>query len=69
MVVHRLGQQVSDVLFTASAVDGPDVLLGEHGAFLVRLLVLHGEEHVVEALDLRWQGNARKHTKQSRHQN
>ena len=47
MVVDRLGEQVNYVLFAGSTVDGPNVLLGEHGTFLVRLLVLHGEEHIV----------------------
>ena len=53
MVVHGLGDQVGNILLTASAVDGPDVLFSEHGALLVRLLVLHGEEHIIKALNLK----------------
>ena len=53
MVVDRLGEQVDDALLAASAVDGTDVLLGEHGAVFLRLLVLHGDQHVVQALDLK----------------
>ena len=53
MVVDGLGEQVNDTLLTAGAVDGPDVLFSKHSAILIRLLVLHGEEHVVEALNLK----------------
>ena len=53
MVVNGLGKQVGDILFAASTVDRPNVLFSEHGTLLVRLLVLHGEEHIVEALNLK----------------
>ena len=53
MVVDGLGEEVDDALLAASAVDGTDVLLGEHGAVFLRLLVLHGDKHVVQALDLK----------------
>ena len=53
MVVDGLGEEVDDALIAAGAVDGTDVLLGEHGAVFLRLLVLHGDQHVVQALDLK----------------
>ena len=53
MVVNGLAEQVNDILITACTVGGPDVLFREHGTVLVRLLVLHGEEHIVEALNLK----------------
>ena len=53
MVVDGLSEQVYDSLLTAGAVDGADVLLGEHGAVFLRLLVLQGDQHVVQALDLK----------------
>ena len=52
MVVDRLSEKVDDALVTTSAVDGTNVLLGEHARLLVGLLALLGDEHIVEALNL-----------------
>ena len=55
MVINRLGQQIGDILFAAGAVDGADVLLGEHARFFVRSVLLLGDQHVVQVFDL-WVG-------------
>ena len=52
MVVDRLSEKVDDSLVTTSAVDGTNVLLGEHAGLLVGLLALLGNKHIVEALNL-----------------
>ena len=52
VVVDRLSEKVDDSLVTTSAVDGTNVLLGEHAGLLVGLLALLGDKHIVEALNL-----------------
>lgn len=52
VVVDRLSEKVDDALVTTSAVDGTDVLLGEHTGLLVGLLALLGDKHIVEALNV-----------------
>lgn len=52
MVVDSLAVQVDYVFFTAGAVGRPNVLLREHGGFLVGFFVLHCHQHLVELLDL-----------------
>ena len=52
VVVDRLSEKIDDSLVTTSAVDGTNVLLGEHARLLVGLLALLGDKHIVEALNL-----------------
>jgi len=40
VVINRLAEQVDDALLATGAVGGADILLGEHGALLLRTLVL-----------------------------
>ena len=52
MVVDGLSKEVNDALLAAGAIDGADILLGEHGTIFLRALVLHCNQHVVQAFDL-----------------
>ena len=53
MVVDGLGQQISDVLLTAGAVDRPNILLSEHAGFLIWPVLLQCDHHIIEIFDLK----------------
>ena len=52
MIVNGLAEKVDNTFFATGAVDRPNVLLGEHGTLLLWLLILLGDQHIVQAFDL-----------------
>ena len=52
MVINWLTEEIDNILFAACTIGGADVLLGEHGTFLIRALVLQPVDERVQFFDL-----------------